>query len=181
MAQNNKTVHVVELRGELGSLEQSLSTLKQRLSGLELPKGIVDSFGKLDKVIQALQHRVADGLVSPEEFKNIDKEVQQVIKQFGILAGSLTSLQNLSKNQKLALLPDDAQARLKGVTDALAGYGSTLSAIIKLENERAVAQDKVSTAKARVEAAQANDTTAKKEVARIQTQIEKYGELTEAI
>jgi chromosome segregation ATPase len=63
----------------------------------------------------------------------------------------------------------------------LASYGGTLSAIIKLENERAAAQDRVGTAKARVEAAQTNDQAAREEVARIQAQIEKYGELAEAI
>jgi colicin import membrane protein len=81
----------------------------------------------------------------------------------------------------LALLPDDARDRLKGATDALSSYGETLSAIIKLEKERAAAQSRVDTATARVSAAETNSKAEDDAVKRLRAQLAEYEELTKAI
>ena len=178
---NNKIVKVIELKGELSSLERDLSVLRQSLSGLQLPKSVEKAFGGLDEIIKTLQGRVAEGIVSREEFKIIEREVGQVTKQFGSLVGSLKTMQDMSKAKKLSLLPEDTQAKLKAAADAMTGYSATLSNLIKLEKEYTAAKEREAAITAKVAAAEANESAAKRELEAIQKRIDKQAELTAAL
>lgn len=141
---------ILDLQAQTQDLKSKVSDIQNQLKNVKMPglsQNLTGDLQRIQERIKSLQE-IADNPISlKSDLGKTEKEVDRVSSSFQSLLREVEQLKNASDKDKLKLLPDDQQQKIKKAEQALTSYTAALGKEVKKTTELINAEKKLEKAR----------------------------------
>ena len=141
---NNQVSYTLNLDANITGIVEQAEKAKKALENIfksgNAPAGLEKAFERLNEIIASIKEKTKEPLTATSDFSSIENDVKKVLNLVGSVIGSIDTLSETTKKEKITLLPPETQEQLANAAKALKAYTSSMEEASKASKELREAQ-----------------------------------------
>ena len=142
------------IKGIIEQAETARKALDNVLKSGNAPAGLEKVFGRLNELVASIKEKIKEPLTATSDFSSVESDVKKVLSLISGVIGSVHTLSESTKKEKISLLPPETQQQLANADAALKAYTKSLDEAKQASKELREAQGSLKKAQINREAAE---------------------------